>query len=195
MKFVDDMMRMVSGGLSRSILTGQSPAANPVRSLTNPTGPPPNQGTPAAQEGDLLVASDNGSWVKLPAGGPGAILKISGNNPLWVETSSQLGWTQEWRANGPYQVDTGVDGGIVVPTDTFLTVVWLYNAVDGSSGTTTVVLKKNGSSIGSFDIGTGVGRISYAMSNNLVASDLLTMDITVKQAGAPRDLSVIVKGI
>jgi hypothetical protein len=193
MKLIDDILRMLSAGTARSIFPGQTPAANPVPSGSNPTGPPPNSGTPAASEGDLLVGLANGAWSKLPVGGPGAILIVGGNTPSWLSTANQLGWTQEWRANGPYQVDTGVDGGILVPTNASLVMAWLYNGVDGSSGTSTVALKKNGSTIGTFSLTVGTPSASFAMSNSIVAGDLLTMDITVKQAGAPRDLSLIVK--
>lgn len=87
-KILDDMTRQISGGLSRSIQSGQSPAANPVPSLSNPTGPPPSTGTPIAALGDLLFGLDNGAWAKLPIGANGSLLNVIDGVPAWSSGAS-----------------------------------------------------------------------------------------------------------
>jgi hypothetical protein len=85
-KIFADMMRQVSGGLARSILGGQSPAANPVPTLSNPTGPPPQGGTPVAAQGDLLYGLSGGAWAKLPIGSANQFLVVSSGLPAWSNT-------------------------------------------------------------------------------------------------------------
>jgi hypothetical protein len=197
MKIVDDMLRTLSAGVSRSISTGQSPTAITVPSHANPTGPSPASGTPSAEEGDLLVGLSNGSWAKLAIGAPGALLKVGVTMPEWLGPNNQLGWTGEWRANGPYLVDTDVDAVLIANTGMTLTDAWISQVTPGSSGNTTLVLKKNGSTIASFSIAFNElnNKKNYPLSNTIVAGDKLTMDITGLQGGTPRDLLLVVKGI
>jgi hypothetical protein len=203
-KIIDDMLRQVSGGLARSIQTGQSPAANPVPSLSNPTGPPPQSGTPQAAAGDLLVGLANGSWSKLPIGSNDAQLIVSGGFPFWLATVNQLGYTVEWRANGSYIVDTVVDGGVIAPTDFTISAVWLYRLTPGSAGSTTIDLNKNGTTMYTtqanrpsiaFDDADSKIQATLPDITSVVAGDILSIDIDVVESGSPGNLVLVIKGV
>jgi hypothetical protein len=138
LKIVDDMLRQVSGGLARSIQTGQSPAANPIPSLSNPTGPPPQSGTPVATAGDLLYGLSGGSWAKLPIGTPGHVLTALATAPAWGAVS--VDFARTWSTLQTFKDTTFklVDDGDATKTTVFslggasagadLTIAWVGTA-------------------------------------------------------------------
>jgi hypothetical protein len=78
-----DHTRQTSGALSRSVFPGQSPAANPIPSGSNPGAPAAGQTVPTPQQGDLLYGLSSGSWAKLPIGAVDQFLVVSGSAPAW----------------------------------------------------------------------------------------------------------------
>lgn len=74
-------MREFSGALSKSVETGQTPAAIPV-----PTSPlePPSDGTlPTPTTGTLLRGTSVGTWENLALGAAGSVLTVTGGNAAW----------------------------------------------------------------------------------------------------------------
>lgn len=85
-KVIDDMLRQVSGALSKSVFPGQQPPANPI-----PVTPPPGGGTPAVPtptQGDLLYGLLTGTWTKLAIGTNGYLLTVVGGAPAWQPAPS-----------------------------------------------------------------------------------------------------------
>jgi hypothetical protein len=87
-KVLYDMLRQVSGGLSRSIFPGTQPAANPVTPGTGGGGGGSSLPNPTA--GDLLYGLVIGSWAKLAIGPAGTILTSAGAAPTWSSALSLL---------------------------------------------------------------------------------------------------------
>ena len=80
LKEINDYLRDVSGGLSKSVFPGQQPAANPVPS----GGGAGNLPTPS--NGDLLYGL-NGAWNRLPIGGASQLLQVVNSFPTWATVS------------------------------------------------------------------------------------------------------------
>ena len=80
-KVMSDMLRQVSGGLSRSILPGTSPAAAIV------IEPPGGGGLPTPSAGALLYGLGT-TWGILPVGAASTVLTVSGGLPVWVAPSA-----------------------------------------------------------------------------------------------------------
>jgi len=204
-KQLDDFMRQVSGGLSRSILSGQSPSANIVPGWSNPTGPPPpTAGTPNATKGDMLYGLISGAWARLAIGDNNDVLMVSNGQPAWADPSTvKTKRTFQWRANGPYQVDTEVDGGVVIPTALTITAVWLYRETAGSASSTIVDLNANGTTLYStqanrptiqFDHGSNKVQATLPDTTAVAAGDILTIDVDQIETGTPENLVLIVEG-
>lgn len=64
-------------------------------------------------------------------------------------SSSSAGASQvfTWEANGPYTVDTAVDGARVSLAAGTVDAVWLYRTTPGTAGSTILDVNKNGSTI------------------------------------------------
>lgn len=87
-KVIQDYLRAVSGGLSRAIGAGQSPAANPVPSpVTSPGNPLPGAPIGSQTLGDTLYGQNNGSWARLPIGSAGQFLTVISGVPSWTTFS------------------------------------------------------------------------------------------------------------
>ena len=203
LKIIDDMLRQVSGGLARSIQTGQSPAANPVPSLSNPTGSPPLSGSTSPNLGDLLYGF-SGAWARLSIGPTDYFLVVVNGVPAWVSSSTIKTRQQfEWHANGPYIIDTAVDGAIAVPTAMTLSAVWLTRSSAGAAGSTTVDLNLNGTTM--YTTQANRPTIAFNDADNKVqatlpdvviitAGDVLTLDIDAVETGSPAGLTLTIEG-
>jgi hypothetical protein len=107
-----------------------------------------------------------------------------------------------WHANGPYRVDTAVDGGIMVPTSMVLTAVKLHRTTPGSSGSTSIDINKNGSTMyitnpaskPAIGFGSTVFHAVLPSDTTLSAGDVITIDIDAIEAGNPANLTVTIEG-
>ncbi len=116
----------------------------------------------------------------------------------------------EWRANGPYRVDTAVDGAWVVPTACEIRKLELWRGTAGISGSTIIDLNRR-------HIGTAAGTESslYATQANrptlayndpdgltpcnlpdtisLQEGDVVTIDCDQRDTGRPYDFALILE--
>lgn len=74
-------MREFSGALSKSVESGQTPAAIPVP--TNPLEPPTDGTLPTPTTGTLLRGTAANTWENLAIGAAGSVLTVSGGNANW----------------------------------------------------------------------------------------------------------------
>lgn len=108
----------------------------------------------------------------------------------------------EWRANGPFQVGTMVDGGIVIPTAFNITSVRLFRATAGSAGSTVVDLNRNGTTLyttttkPTVTAAGGANQINATLPDivSISGGDWLSIDIDSKEDGAPLDLVLMIEG-
>jgi hypothetical protein len=136
----------------------------------------------------------------------GGLLKTDGSGVLsWALASSLATRVQfEWRANGPFQTGTEVDGQLRIPTAMTISSVRLYRKTAGSSGSTIVDLNKNGTTM--FTTQANRPTITAASGNNqassgtlpdvtsVAAGDVLSMDIDQIEGGTPADCVLIIEG-
>jgi len=107
-----------------------------------------------------------------------------------------------WRANGPYIVDTDVDGRLVVPTAFTITAIKLFRDTPGTSGSTTIDVNKNGttmyavnpSSKPSIPYTSTIYHAVLPSTVSLQAGDTLSIDIDAIEAGDPQNLAVVIEG-
>jgi hypothetical protein len=142
---------------------------------------------------------------------PGATLNFvmrsdGSGNGSWVAPSTLATRIQHrFVANGPYVVDTSVDGGFIPPTGLTITSVWVHRLTEGTSGSTTVQLRKNGTALftsgarptiaqGDPDLKSGPFAPDVGGVSTLVAGDILTMDIDVVEVGSPANLCITIEG-
>lgn len=114
-----------------------------------------------------------------------------------------------WCANGPYRVDTAVDGGWVVPTAMSITSVKLFREVAGTAGTTTLDLNRK--SVGSatftslYTTQSNRPAISYSDTDlsvdcalpdvvALLPDDVLWPDTDAKESGLPQNWKLTIEG-
>ena len=96
------------------------------------------------------------------------------------------GQTQHiWHANGPYQIGTEIDGGIVSPTTATISAIRIHRTTPGTSGSTTLDINRNGttlyitnpSSKPSLAFGDAVLNATLPSDINISLGDILTLDI------------------
>jgi hypothetical protein len=168
----------------------------------------------AGQSGDLLQCTGSGGTLSgFTSTGAYYLLASKGTGKVLVSDANGVGsWTPStglttrvvyrWAGNGPFTIDTAVDGGMVVTTACNITGVRLYRRVAGSSGTTTVDLNQNGTTL--YTTQGNRPSIAYNDADGLVtaslpdvvalsAGDLLTIDIDAVEAGTPLDIAVVVE--
>jgi hypothetical protein len=111
-----------------------------------------------------------------------------------------------WEANGPYRVDTAVDGARPVPKTAVITAIWLYRTTPGSSSSTILDVNLNGTTI--YTTTANRPTIAFNDSDNLVIcatpdvlnmplGAVLTVDTDQIEAGKPANWSLLVvaKGV
>ncbi len=125
-KTLSDMTRQVSGGLSRSILPGQGPAANPVPSSGGSTAP---SLVPIAQSGDLLYGLSDGTWNRLPIGAEDTFLYVNNAIPAWNSLTGFVDTARTWTTLQTFKDTT-------------------FKVVDDGDATKTLALSLGGASAG-----------------------------------------------
>ncbi len=137
----------------------------------------------------------------------GAAVTASGSGPEVTVTISGGGGpgadTYRWNVNGKPQVDTDVDGAWIAPRDGTITRVTLHRRAVGSSGSTTVDIHLNGTTIfttqanrPSVLFSAGANAIDAVTNMNVTAvsqDDRLTMDVDTVEGGNPQDIAVILE--
>src|SRR5207244_8536254 len=130
----------------------------------------------------------------------GNFLKTDASGTLsWAAAGGGAGTNiqHRWEANGPFKVDTSVDGAYIAPHAVTITQTRLHRRAAGSSGTTTVVLKQNGTIKDTRNVTAAAGAdatdTSGALSVAVVAGDRLTVDATAVEAGTPLDYDFIIE--
>ena len=117
--------------------------------------------------------------------------------------SSGSGWLiNSFHANGPYQVDTNVDGGFVSSVTETIGAVILYREVAGTSGSTILDLNKNGTSM--YTTTANRPTIAFNDSDLIVIAalpdivsiapftDVITVDTDQIEGGEPENWSLFV---
>ena len=150
--------------------------------------------SPLTTLGDVLH-HDGTNNARLAIGAAKTFLGSTGTDTAWAIPRHIQ---HPWAANGPFIVDTSVDGAYVAPTAFTITKAILWRRTAGSSGTTTAVLKNGGSTIDTRTItsanGSNYSDISGTLALAVVAGDKLTVDITTVEAGTPLDFTFLIEG-
>jgi len=106
-----------------------------------------------------------------------------------------------WLANGPYEVDSKVDGARVMPTSGTISSVILWRDVAGTSGSTVLDLNINGGTAyttqgnrPSISFDDADHRVNCALPDltALGQYDILTIDIDQIESGDPQNLTLII---
>jgi hypothetical protein len=149
---------------------------------------------------EALVAF-SGIFSPSPGSGGGS----GSGGPADLATRAQVTWT----ANGPYPVDTAVDGGWMVPTDMKILSVNLYRDTPGTAGST--VLDINRTIVGSTTpvslYTTQANRPTIAWNDsdyrvqcnlpdapNVMAGDVVTVDTDQIESGRPMNWRLTLEG-
>jgi len=146
---------------------------------------------PSALEFEIGTPVSGYPWVSQNTVGTGAWV-----DPATLRTRELVRWT----GNGPYRVDTSVDGAHIIPATAFtISTIKFWRSVAGSGGTTTAVVKKNGSTtISTININASDGSNFVATgtiaNGSCVAGDKLTVDITAVETGTPQHWALILEG-
>jgi hypothetical protein len=108
-----------------------------------------------------------------------------------------------WAANGPYKVDTEVDGAWIAPTALTIKAVYVHRTTAGTSSSTILDLNKNGTTMYSnqsnrptIDYDDSDLKVQATLPNttSVSAGDILTMDIDQIEGGKPADLALTIEG-
>lgn len=112
-------------------------------------------------------------------------------------------YQHRWAANGPYQVDTDVDGAYISDSSFDITSIHMWRGVSGTAGSTVIDINKNGTTLYT----TQSNRPSIAFNDadkkfdatlpddvSIAAGDIITFDIDIKDVGNPRDLTITMEG-
>jgi hypothetical protein len=73
-----------------------------------------------------------------------ALLKRVGASTNFINDSQYVRW--DFKANGPYKTGPGLDGAIIFEADVEISAVSMYNLIAGTSGTTTIDIRRYTSS-------------------------------------------------
>jgi len=108
----------------------------------------------------------------------------------------------QWRANGPYRVDTSVDGAWIVPTACEVKQVWLHRLTAGTSSSTILDLNRNGSTMYltqanrptiAFDDADLKVSVALPEIVSLALGDIVTVDTDQVEAGAPQSWTLTIE--
>ena len=185
---------------SGSGLTGVPVAAHDILSAGH------SDSTAAAVvRGDVVTAQGaTPKWARLAKGSAGTVLTMGADEPAWAAPKVRYVWT----ANGPYTVDTAVDGGFVAPVSFNITSVKLWRGVAGASGSTTIDLNKD-TGTGPVTMYTTQGSrpsIGYAQAvphvvtaslpdiTAVAAGNVLTIDTDAIEGGTPQHYTLEIEG-
>jgi hypothetical protein len=106
-----------------------------------------------------------------------------------------------WQANGPFIVDTDVDGAWVAAKSMTIDAVYLYRTTPGTSGSTILDLNRNGVTMyatqgnrPTIPFGSLIVHAALPDFRAVAVGDVLTVDTDQIEAGSPADWSLIVEG-
>src|SRR3990172_939910 len=133
-KILADMGRQVSGALSRSIFPGQSPAANPVPSPSNPSS---GGDLPTPVQGDLIYGTAAG-WAKLPIVASGTFVSRNGTTPSWASFAATVDIVRTWAA-----LQTFKDTTIKVVDDGDVTKAFQWSLGGATTGKTATLISSH----------------------------------------------------
>lgn len=106
-------------------------------------------------------------------------------------------------ANGPYRIDSSVDGGYISPTGFTISGIYLYRTTAGTSSSTILDLNKNGTTMyttqanrPTIAFNDGDNKVSCALPDvtAISAGDVITIDIDQIEGGTPKDVMLIIEG-
>jgi len=117
-------------------------------------------------------------------------------------SASQLATRElmHWTGNGPYRVDTNVDGAWVATTGMNISGLKLWRRVSGTAGSTVLDLKINGSSMYTLTPrpvvvpGQTIGVALVPDVTAIAAGDAITVDVLSVESGRPRDWRLTLEG-
>jgi hypothetical protein len=109
-----------------------------------------------------------------------------------------------WCANGPYRTDTAVDGAWIAPTAMQISGVRLWREVAGTSGTTTLDLSANGTTL--YTLQSNRPKVNASDGDDkavtcimpdvtlIAQGDVVTVDTDTKEAGRPMNWRLTLEG-
>jgi hypothetical protein len=139
----------------------------------------------------FLTQTGNGSISAVPAWGTIALADLPGTR---VEI--------EWIANGPFPVDTDVDGGFTAPSAMTIIGVRMYRTTAGSSGSTILDVNKNGTTM--YTTQANRPTMAFNQSGNkiqatlpdvvsIAAGDVITVDTDQIEGGSPANWRLVIE--
>ncbi len=114
-----------------------------------------------------------------------------------------------WHGNGPYRVDTAVDGAWVVTRDCTITQIYLWRGTAGTSGQTVMDVMFNRAGAGAESLyTTAANRPTLAFDDaddethanlpdivDLIVGDVITVNCIEKDAGRPSDFALTLEAV
>lgn len=152
-----------------------------------------------AKSGDTALIGDvtlsEGSNITLTQAGQDISIAAAGGGSATFQ--------HRWTANGPFRVDTDVDGGYISDSAFTISGVRLWRGTAGSSSSTIVDIHKNGTTMYTTQgnrptilFSDGDNKIDATLPDvtSISAGDIITMDIDQIEAGNPADLTLLIQG-
>ena len=128
---------------------------------------------------------------------------VGGAGPGGSGSSALFPVMHWWAANGPFQVDTTVDGGRVSLASFTISAVWLYRITAGTSSSTILDLNKNGTTMyttqanrPTIAFNDADSKVTCALPDvvSVGIGDLLSVDTDQIEAGDPSDWVLLIGG-
>jgi hypothetical protein len=133
-------------------------------------------------------------------GAASTFLRNDGSGNLSWASAGKLNY--RWCANGPFIVDTAVDGAWVAPSAFTISKIYSYRGTPGTSGSTIIDVHKNGTTIYTTQANrptlayteTGSKQATAPDITSVTAGDVLTIDIDQIEGGIPQNLILVIEG-
>ncbi len=155
--------------------------AQSIRDLKSLLRAPGGMRNPLLNAGDLAVGWIDGAPMRIPVGGAGQVLTVSGGMPTWATPRKAAVYVQA----GAVAVDAAIVPILRVPAGMRLTVKEWHAVLTASGSDDTVVeLYQNGSEIGAVTLGPGATHAETVLSVTLAAGDVLGAMVTAIGPGA-----------
>jgi hypothetical protein len=163
--------------------------------------------------GDLIHGNATPKWARLAGNttttkkwlsqtGTGAASAVPAWDTLAFADLPGTRIEMEWIANGPYTVDTSVDGGFVAPSAMTIKAVWLYRTTAGASTSTILDLNKNGTTMYTtqanrptiaFNDGDNKVQATLPDVTSIAAGDIISVDTDQIEGGTPANWRLVVE--
>jgi hypothetical protein len=216
---------LVSGFGSMGALFFKTGAATGLQLTTDPTGfgfwSAPNLLSASHGDslsgsvllGDLIHGNVTPKWARLAGNttttkkwlsqtGTGSASAVPAWDTLAFADLPGTRIEMEWIANGPYTVDTSVDGGFVAPSAMTIKAVWLYRTTAGASTSTILDLNKNGTTMYTtqanrptiaFNDGDNKVQATLPDVTSIAAGDIISVDTDQIEGGTPANWRLVVE--